>query len=267
MKELTCMLAVVLAMGLVASVSYADLEDGVVGYWQLDGNGDDRSGNGNNGTIIGDPATVDGMVGTALDFNGDDGVEIPDSPILRLPDAFTLACWIYPRGTRDAGGTDHAGVVWKGSMIGWGSDVYNYRIATADDAGITFGACGDGVESHFRDSNILVEFETWYHLAYTADGSIGIGYVNGETNADLSRADEITYDVLAGEPIRIGWSQGQGGNIDTLVYFDGIIDDVVLYDRALSAAEVSELMTESVPETAVEPTAKLATTWSSIKAD
>jgi hypothetical protein len=204
------------------------------------------------------------MQGTALDFNGDDGVEIPDDAALQLPNAFTVSCWIYPRGTKDAGGNDHAGVVWKGTLIGWGTDVYNYRIATVDDNGLTFGTCGGGVEAHFKDA-VLPDFNAWYHLAYTADGSISVAYVNA---AEIgNRSDEITYVVSEGEPVRIGWSQGQGGDINKLVYFDGIIDDVVIYDRALSADEVSELMTDGLPATAVDPAAKLATTWSSIKAD
>ena len=266
MRKLTCMLAVVLAMGFVASVSYATLEDGLMGYWRLDGNGKDSSGNGNNGTIVGDPTTVTGMVGKALDFDGDDGVEIASSPSVELPDAFTLSCWVYPRATKDAAGNDHAGVVWKGSKIGWGADVYNYRIATSGDAGLTFGACGGGVESHFNDANLFGDgLDTWYHVSYTADGSIGIAYINGvEIN---SRSDAITYDVLADQPIRIGWSQGRGGDIATLVYFDGIIDDVVLHNRALNVDEITELMNVGLLTTAVEPDAKLVTTWASIKAD
>jgi hypothetical protein len=265
MRRLTCVLAVVLTIGLVASVSYAAIEDGVVGHWKLDGNGDDSSGNDNHGVIVGDPATVPGMVDTALDFNGDDGVEIPLSPVLELPNAFTVACWIYPRATKDAAGNDHAGVVWKGSLIGWGTDVYNYRIATVDDAGITFGACGGGVESHFKDSVCLDPFENWYFLTYTADGNTGIGYVNGAEVGN--RADAITYDTLPDQPVRIGWSQGRGGDVNTLVYFDGIIDEVAIYNRALGTSEVLAVMEQGLASLAVDPQSKLTTTWSSVKSD
>ena len=266
MRKLTCMLVVMIAMGLMASVSYASLEDGLVGYWSLNGTCKDGSGNGNHGVIVGNPRTVDGVVGQALDFDGDDGVEIASSPSVELPGAFTAACWVYPRATKDAAGNDHGGVFWKGSKIGWGADVYNYRIATSGDAGLTFGACGNGVESHFKDANCFVNgLNSWYHVAYTGDGSIGVAYVNGVEVGN--RADAISYDVVADQPVRIGWSQGRGGDIATLVFFDGIIDEVVLYDRALSLAEVTELMEQGLPTTAVEPAAKLATTWSSIKAD
>lgn len=266
MRKLACMLAVVFVMGLVASMSYADINDGIVGYWPLEGNGDDSSGNGSNGTIVGDPGTVNGMVGKALDFNGDDGVEIASNANVELPDAFTVTCWVYPRATRDAAGNDHAGVVWKGKWIGWGTDVYNYRIATSGDGGLTFGACGGGTESHFNDAACFVDgMDVWYHVAYTADGTVGIAYVNGaEVNR---RADTITYDTLPDQPVRIGWAEGRGGDGGADVYFDGIIDEVVIYDRALSVDEVGMLMVDGLDPSAVEPSSKLISTWSSIKAD
>jgi hypothetical protein len=262
-------LVAVLAVGLMAcgiSFGGGTLVDGLVGYWSFDdGTASDQSGHGNHGTIVGNPQVVNGKMGNAMDFNGDDGIEIASSSSLELPNAFTVACWVYPRATKDAAGNDHAGVVWKGSLIGWGSDVYNYRVATVDDAGITFGACGGGVESHFKDSVCLDPFENWHFLAYTADGSVGIGYADGVEVGN--RADAITYDTLPDQPVRIGWSQGRGGDVNTLVYFDGIIDEVAIYNRALGTSEVLAVMEQGLASLAVDPQSKLTTTWSSVKSD
>jgi hypothetical protein len=74
------------------------------------------------------------------------------------------------------------------------------------------------------------------------------------------------YDVWEGEPVRIGWSQGHSGNIGTEVYFEGIIDEVFIYNRPMDEDEIKELM-QSGPGLAVEPADRLATTWSRIKAD
>jgi hypothetical protein len=274
MKRLTCMLAVVLTIGLMVSVSYADLDDGLVGYWSLDGTSKDGSGHGNHGVIIGDPRTVDGKVGKALDFNGDDGIDIASTSVLELADALTAACWVYPRAITDATGTDHAGVFWKGNMIGWGADMYNWRIATANDMGLTWGSTGSGTEGYFATGNCFADgLNTWYHLALTEDGSEGRAYVNGAVleDADVTGGDmhrpSAPLDTWPSEPVRIGYSQGYGGDVATIVYFDGIIDEVVLYNRALSADEVGELMRDGLPTTAVEPGEKLTTTWSSIKDD
>jgi hypothetical protein len=272
-KTLIC----ILAIGLLAcGTLYADVISGMVGYWSFDsGTAKDDSGKGNNGTVHGNPQVVTGKVGLAFDFDGDgDGVEVAHSTSLTLPNALTAACWIFPRATQNAAGTDHAGVVWKGNMIGWGSDVYNFRIATAGTAGLTWGSTGSGVEGYFATSNCFVNgLNTWYHVALVEDGSEGRAYVNAVvlTDADVDGGDmhrpAAPYDVWESEPVRIGWSQGQGGDLANLVYFDGIIDEVVIYNRALSANDISELMDSGIDRgTAVEPGNKLTTTWSRIRA-
>jgi hypothetical protein len=272
-------LAVVLAMGLVGAAAYADLADGLVAYWSFDsGTAKDDSGNGNDGIIKGDPTPVAGQSGQALDFDGDgDGIDIASNSSLELPNALTCAAWIYPRDIiGNAAGNDHAGVCWKGNMIGWGANVYNWRIATASAAGLTWGSCGSGTEGYFATGNCFVDgLDTWYHVALVEDGSEGRAYVNGVvlTDADVTGGDmhrpPAPLDTWPDEPVRIGWSQGYGGAIgpDTDSYFDGIIDEVVLYDRALSADEIAELMTEGMPTAAVRPAGKLVKTWAEIKAD
>lgn len=266
---------IIMALTTLIYVSaYAGITDGIVGYWSFDaGTAKDDSGNGNDGIIQGDPQSVAGKVGKAFDFDGDgDGVEVPDDASLQLADALTCAAWIYPRATKDAAGNDHAGVVWKGNKIGWGADVYNWRIATAGDAGLTWGSTGGGTEGYFATANCFSDgLENWYHVALVEDGTEGTAYVNGVamTDADVTGGDmhrpAAPYDVWEGEPVRIGWSQGRGGDLNTLVYFDGIIDEVTIYNRALSADEINELMTTGIPATAVEPADKIASVWGKIK--
>jgi len=258
----------------LASLSYAALDDGIVGYWPLEGSAKDGSGYGNNGVVIGNPRNVAGKVGMALDFDGDDAIEIASVPVLEIDDTLTAACWIFPRAILDAAGNDHAGIFWKGNMIGWGSDAYNWRIATASDMGLTWGSTGGGVEGYFATANCFVNgLDTWYHVALVENGSEGRAYVNGVelADADVTGGDmhrpAAPFDTWPSEPIRIGYSQGRDGDLAKLVFFDGIIDEAILYDRALSANEVNDLMNSGLPTTAVEPGDKLTTTWSSIKAD
>ena len=266
--------------------TYADLKDGLVSVWKFDeGKGDVAHDSiGNNDGIIDGAEWANGKFGMALDFDGtDDGVEISDDPSLQLADALTVAAWIYPRATKNAAGLDHAGICWKGNMIGWGSDVYNWRIATADDAGLTWGACGSGTEGYFATGNCFVDgLNTWYHVALVEDGSEGRAYVNGvvQTDADVTGGDmhgpRAPYDVWEGEPVRIGWSQGHGGDLNALVYFNGIIDEVVIYNRALSEDEIEELMEKGAPggritpqperpEEPGVPSGSSAATWGTIK--
>ena len=269
--SLISVLAVVGAM--ICAAAYAGLTDGLVGYWSFDdGTAKDNSGMGNHGQIsYGGPKVVDGQVGKALDFDGDDGIDVPDDPSLRLADALTVAAWVYPRSVLDPTiGEDHCGICWKGQLIGWGADVYNWRIATCDPQGLTWGSCGGGTEGYFATANCFSEgLEKWYHVALVEDGTEGTAYINGEalTDDDVTGGDRhrpsAPYDVWEGEPVRIGYAQGRGGDINTLTFFDGIIDEVVVYNRALSADEIKQLMTTR--PAAVNPSAKLTTTWGAIK--
>jgi hypothetical protein len=274
-KRLTPVLTVLMGVGLlICASSYADLKEGLVGAWTFDdGTAKDRSEMGNDGKIVGDPKSVRGKFGMALEFDGsDDGVEIEDDVSLQLAEPFTAAAWMYPRAIVDAAGLDHAAIVWKGNLIGWGGNVYNFRIATHLDSGMTWGACAGGTEGYFHTGNCIPRLNEWYHVALVEDGTEGRAYVNGVvmTDADVTGGDMhrplAPYDVWKGEPVRIGWSQGYNGDIGTEVYFEGIIDEVFLYNRPMDEAEINELMQRG-PGLAVEPVGKLATAWSQIKAD
>ncbi len=252
---------------LVCASSYADLMDGLVAVWTFDdGTAKDFSGNGNNGEILDNPMVVQGKFGRALEFDGDnDGVEIEDDVTLQLTEPFTVAVWIFPHSCKD-----HSGIVWKGRAIGWGTDVYNYRIAQLSTNGITWGACTGPVEGYFGTAGVLSKMDVWYHLALVEDGVKGIAYVNGKSGISTTEGDSNRpappYFPSEGEPVRIGWSVGSQGTIPGDVYFEGIIDEVFLYNRPLDEGEINALMNGGV-SFPVESAGKLVATWARIKAD
>jgi len=256
------------ALGLLVCVSsYANLTEGVVGAWTFnDGTARDLSGNGNNGEILDEPEVVKGKFGNALEFDGsDDGVEIQDNEKLQITEPFTVACWIFPHSCKD-----HAGIVWKGKAIGWGTDVYNYRIAQLSTDGVTWGACTGPIEGYFGTAGVLDKMDVWYHLALVEDGTKGIAYVNGEAGIPTTEGDANRpappYFPSEGEPVRIGWSVGSQGAIPGDVYFEGIIDEVFLYNRPLDENEINDLMNGAL-NYPVEYAGKLAVTWAHVKAD
>jgi hypothetical protein len=247
--------------------SYADLRDGLVAAWTFDdGTAKDRSGNGHDGKFIGKPQSVKGRVGKGLDFNGKDtGVEIEDHEELQLTQPFTLSAWIFPRSVQD-----HAGIVWKGRMIGWGTDVYNYRIALEGTNGLTWGACTGPVEGYFATGGVLTTLNKWYHVALVEDGTKGIAYLDAKSGLGVTGGDAnrpaAPYAPLIGHPVRIGFAMGVSGNIGSEAYFDGIIDEVFIYNRPMDANEIKDLMGKG-PGLALEATGKIATTWANIKVD
>ena len=93
-KKLCVLVSFVLVLSLAVSAQ-ADL----VGYWNFDeGSGTvalDSSGNGLDGTLNGDPQWVVGQVGGALEFDGDDSVEIPHNYLLSITDEITITAWTY----------------------------------------------------------------------------------------------------------------------------------------------------------------------------
>lgn len=283
MKKLACTLIFALMTGTICGISHADLADGVVAYWSFDaGSVEDDSGMGNHGIMVGNPKVVDGKAGEAFDFDGiDDGIEVPDNPSLQLPDALTVAAWIRPDRY-----VKLAGICWKGENIE--AAKYNWRIASACKVvkGLYWGTANGRSESTFVTWSGTTLNE-WNFVALTADGKDTTGYSAKEGAEELitvSQSSPGPYDVWEGEPVRIGFSTGPR--------FDGVIDEVVIYNRALSEAELTQLMNEGIPKeemaaepadeadlpspemtnpleqptTIVYPQDRLVTTWASLKA-
>ena len=75
-------------------------EPAPVGWWRLNGNAEDSSGNNNHGTLSGDPQWVVGKIGGALEFDGvDDHVDCGNDPSLDITGPVTIAAWVYPTGS------------------------------------------------------------------------------------------------------------------------------------------------------------------------
>jgi hypothetical protein len=198
---------------------------GPVGYWKFDeGSGTtayDSSGYGNNGTVYG-ATWVDGKYGKALSFDGVVGkyVEVPDSASLDVTSQITVSGWFSLRSTIVSGGKG------AGHSLAEKWNVYGVRI---DNSGF-YGYVSIGGDPTAGELNapISPSTYTWYHVAYTFDGSQARVYVNGNLAASKGCTGNIDTSTL---PLWIG-ANGGGGQ------FNGTIDEVKIYSRALSAAEV-----------------------------
>ncbi|MHC4739840.1 MAG: LamG-like jellyroll fold domain-containing protein [Planctomycetota bacterium] len=200
-----------------------DIEDGLVSYWKLDGDAIDSAGN-NNGTIYGATPTT-GQINDALDFDGtNDYVEIADEPFDFGSDTdFSVCAWIKTTYTSDrrkivdkkmAGHAPYTGFVFY------------------TDSGVAIFNLKDNADSVYAVTTSIVNDGNWHFIAGVADrdGDIQI-YHNGflEDSESLALVDNINNNV----PLAIGRSMDYNGQ-----YFDGSIDDVRIYDRALSAEEI-----------------------------
>ncbi|HEX5090526.1 MAG TPA: LamG-like jellyroll fold domain-containing protein [Nocardioides sp.] len=197
---------------------------GLVGAWAFDeGAGttvDDASGHGNQGTIAGASWTTAGRFGGALSFNGTTNlVRVADSTSLDLAGAMTLSAWIKPTVSQSG---------WR-TIMQKQSDAYHLNASSGAGAlrpagGGTFGTSGSTVVGP-----TAVTVNAWTHVALTYDGTIQRLWINGTQVAtrDIRGTIQATDN-----PLFIG------GNVPYGEYFQGLIDDVRVYNRALSQSEI-----------------------------
>ncbi|WP_217369407.1 LamG-like jellyroll fold domain-containing protein [Nonomuraea antri] len=202
----------------------------VAGYGLDEGTGTtvgDASGSNNNGTTR-DTSWVDGKFGKALSFNGGTSwVTINHSDSLKLTGAATLSAWVKPTtlsGYRTIVMKDHT----EGST-------YGLYASNGTSSSAWFHPPGSGHATISGGSALLTG--AWSHVAVTYNGSAGTLYVNGQSVA--------TGPV--GSPLAdTGGALHLGGNTKWGEFFAGVIDEVRVYNRAQTAAEIQADMNAKV---------------------
>ncbi|HUT45552.1 MAG TPA: LamG domain-containing protein, partial [Sedimentisphaerales bacterium] len=234
-RKLICLVFSILVVGMTSS-GYADL----VGHWMLDeGSGttvSDSSGNGNDGTFVNNPTWIAGVYGGALEFHGlgvvggvADYINCGNDASLHFTGPFTIALWIRPdvddpEGKGLAGG--ETAPMAKAMDPGWSWQV-RYGWGTTDPSmGFQFNATP---RTWVYVGQNLERYE-WCHIAASYDGTTVKCYLNGV------ETDSAAMSALVGldSPLLIG-SDGWGCD------WIGAIDDVRLYDHALSEPEIGTL--------------------------
>jgi prepilin-type N-terminal cleavage/methylation domain-containing protein len=211
----------------ILKISCPTCSQGLVGYWSFDeGSGTiakDYSGNGNDGTIYGGATWTTGKVGGALSFDGvNDFVNVPDATMLRIPGDITIVFWMK----KNLEATDWQRIVGKGN-----STYRNYGVWEEAGTGkkILFQQYGGGCNFF---SNGTVELSQWYFIASVRQNSTaGKIFINDQI-AQASCSSGSTY--TSSDPLTIGYAGFH-------TYFPGLIDEVRIYNRALSDSEIKAL--------------------------
>ena len=243
-KRLTRLLGVFLVLGLLVGHVNADL----VGNWKFDdGAGNtaiDKSGNGNDGTLIGGPTWIAGTIGSgALSFDGsDDMVEVPDAASLDLPEALTIAAWVNLSDL-----STYYFVVHKGPSGTAGNNYPgNFALRTAPNSGTLqlLHQTGEGQTFATYNSDSPIAAGQWYHVAATlvAGGQVNF-YIDGAPAGTANQSE--TFGVLNDISVKIG------GRTDSYSFWNGAIDDVQIYNHALTAEEIQTAMNGLAFEQAV----------------
>jgi hypothetical protein len=196
---------------------------------EASGNAVDSSPSGLVGTVSG-AVRVAGLRGNALSFDGvNDSVTIPDAAALDLTTGMTLAAWVNT-GTRDG---------WETIILKEAVGTYAYALYAQDGGPVQGGSVepSGNVSVAGRAETLLgngaISGGVWVHLATTYDGTTQRVFVNGVEVSNAAVTGAI--DTSAGA-LRIG-----GNDVWTGEYYNGLIDEVRIYDRALTAAEINAI--------------------------
>jgi chitodextrinase len=211
----------------------------------------DASGNGNTGTISGAARVVGGKYGGALSFDGvDDLVTVADAASLDLTGGMTLEAWVRPSSL----GSSWRTAVLKERPGGLAYALYPHTGGRGPSGHVFVGSS----EPRARLGTALTA-NAWSHVAATYDGARIRLYVNGVERASHMATGSI---ATSPSPLRLG------GNTVWTEWFAGLLDDVRVYNRALSAAEIqTDLATPvggSPPSGDTQPPSQpsgLTTTW------
>lgn len=266
MKLFARLSLVIAFLVVMASPLYAAVGDGLILYFSFDDvSGDvvpDAAG-GHNGTLGADASiTADAMHGAgALQIEGgDETMDVETFPELEEYQANTYAFWINFTAEASGGwdqilakpgpGSDRSPGLWvtpEGLSIH-----YRYNPGNLGPWGITPTGNQDG---NFFEQN------TWYHVAGVTENAEIVAYVDGTEVAREAAPAEIAQGPGSGDTggLHVGNSPAYGGPAAQF-----IIDELAVYNRALSADEVVGIMTGDLT-TAVEPASKLISTWGDMK--
>ena len=203
--------------------------NGLIGYWPFTGNANDLSGNGNNGVVSGATLTSDrfGNANAAYNYTGNDNI-IANFPSALTGD-WTISAWYYKTGTSNFG-TEYFlsfGSLREGDGIGFGGGLNscgNNIFALYDGNGTSGCFIGDIINGS------ALNYGHWTNLVTVKSGNTYSLYSNGTLSASGALASAITISNLY-----------IGMRADYQFYFNGYIDDIGSWNRALTSTEVTNI--------------------------
>lgn len=206
--------------------------EGLVAYYPFNGNANDESGNGNHGTVNGAALTNDrfGNSVSAYNFNGvDDYILVQNSISLNIINALTISAWVkFPiipeGGSHILMKSDHP-------------DTYEYGLNLNPQNSGAISASIGGYNVVNLVSN-PVTIDAWYHVVATWQyPGISEIYLNGVLNNSTSTIGNI-------DPINCVFTIGRIRPEQSASSYNGIVDDVRIYNRVLSGSEIQALYHE-----------------------
>jgi hypothetical protein len=262
MKKKNLLMTAIAILGLVTTTiaqvpSYVPT-NGLVGWWPFNGNANDESGNGNNGTVNGATLTTDrlGNVNAAYSFDGIDDFISGNSNNLNVQttNKLTLASWVYVNQFAPAPAASKIITHTDASNTG-----QQYALSIGNDGSLYFLAGNGDFENNGPNLSPAgqIQSNTWQHLAVVISSDSVKLYLNG--NMVMGKPEN---DVFPANPVDVFvFSSLTNTTFNKL--FNGLIDDIGIWNRDLSPCEIVALyngQNPTQPITACYETATFNTT-------
>ena len=262
-KCLLICVAVLFIVGLLTTSSYAKIDPKTcIGIWPFDeGSGNvvkDYSGNKNDGKLVKDPKWVDGKFGKALEFDGaetyvDCGKD--ESLNIETGGSVTMCAWVNSK----VGST----AAWQAIMAKRDGSSYSYGINLTTNTFQVYTSGASGVQGFAYNLPI----GEWAFVCGIMSEKPTTLYVNGELFKTVGPGGGVS--AVPANPLTIAESFGAKAAFGNAEIFNGIIDEVAVFNVVLTADDIKTIMTKGLGAAtgliAVEPSDKLAVTWASIK--
>ena len=229
-----------------ANAQCIDPPDGMTNWWPADGNAFDIIG-GHDGTLQGGATFAAGEVVQAFNLDGvNDYIQVPNDPsaAFNFAGSFTIDAWINLASPPQP---EFSPIVSKWNDIPFGNNNRSYFLAVVPfgPLRLRFDVSGDGEFLGGHSSAIIsadvIPLNTWTHVAGVFDGpahSLTV-YVNGHASVSAIATSNVSAPFVNQEPILIG-AGDLGSNARD--FFDGQIDEVELFERALTQAEIQAIV-------------------------
>lgn len=226
--------------------------NGLIGWWPFNGNANDESGNGLNGTVNGASLTLDrnGNPNRAYNFDGLSGyINIGNSSKLNTG-TISVSCWINPDKLLTPSNFGPT-ILSKREPSGWGASFQMNIARHSFWADWTIG--GNGGIYHEDSSKIIIDTNTYAHLVYTHDINKVKLYLNGRLVEEINSPGLLDTNSI---PL---WF---GARPDSIQFFSGVIDDIAIWNRALTQNEIGALYLSGIDTIPIIPTVKTISTVS-----
>ncbi len=210
-----------------------DLDSGLVAHYPFNGSASDESNNGHDGIAMGELSFDTGIEGECAVFDGETAkIQVPHSDDLNLEGPFTISCWVNSSGTNPYGAllakiqnnTPRNGYLFAANVPNVSSDL---KMSLNWEWPTVFGAA--------NSTNAVFDGE-WHHVVSTYDNQSLVLYVDGEIEMQTAYTNGLTGNTM---PLYIGWDPYYMTYQQR--YFHGRIDEMRIYNRALSGLEIESL--------------------------